>query len=160
MKKIGIVLLVVAVMLFCQLGVFAAPDTLPLDAAGNTTGLVVITKPQNQKDSTFDEKYIISGYGKEGTVVSLYYQDAESNSYKKFYSEMKYIDIEGGSQVIQSPSEVTIATSGLFMAPITLAQGENAILVRAENGEDIQMMKLSVTKYNYNIIDLIKSLTD
>ena len=46
------------------------------------------------------------------------------------------------------------------MNSISLKQGENLILVRAENGDEVQMMLLSVTKYNYNIIDLIKSLTD
>ncbi len=160
MKKIYIAILVAAVLLLGQIGVFAAPDTLGLDAAGNTTGLVVVTRPQNQKDSTFEESYIISGYGKEGTVVTLYYVDSENGCYTKFYNEMQYIDENGASQVIKTPSEVTIGTSGLFMNPITLAQGDNSILVRAENGDNVQMMKLSVTKYNYNIIDLIKSLTD
>ncbi len=160
MKKVCIAILVVAVLLLGQIGVFAAPDTLPVDAAGNSTGLVVVTKPQNPKDSTFDESYIISGYGKEGTNIALYGYNPETNMYEKYYSEMKYIDEKGVSQVLRTASETTIGTSGLFMNTITLAQGENTILVRAEIGESVQLMKLSVTKYNYNIIDLIKSLTD
>ncbi len=158
MKKIYISIMVVALLLLGQIGVFASPDTLPADVAGNSTGLVVVTKPQNQKDSTFNESYIISGYGKEGTVVTLYGFDAESGEYKKFHNIMKYIDENGGSQAIKTPSETKIGTSGLFMNTITLGQGENVILVRAENGDKVQVMKLLVTKYNYNIIDLIKSL--
>ena len=33
-------------------------------------------------------------------------------------------------------------------------------VVRAENGDHVQIMTLSLTKYNYNIIDLIKSLSE
>ena len=86
--------------------------------------------------------------------------DFDSADFKKVYSELKYIDENGGSQILKTPSEVKIGTSGLFMNSISLKQGENLILVRAENGDEVQMMLLSVTKYNYNIIDLIKSLTD
>jgi len=160
MKKLYITFLTVVLLMLGQLAVSAAPETLPQDASGNSSGLVVVTKPQNQKDSTFNAAYTISGYGKEGTVVTLYRYDAESAEYKKFYNEMKYIDENGGSQILKTASEVTIGTSGLFMNTISLGQGENVILVRAENGESVQMMLLSVTKYNYNIIDLIKSLAD
>ncbi len=160
MKKIYIAIMVIAMLLLGQIGAFAAPDTLPADVTGNSTGLVVVTRPQNQKDSTFNESYIISGYGKEGTSVTLYGYDAESGVYKKFYNSLKYIDGNGASQIIKTASETKIGTSGLFMNTITLGQGENTILVRAENGDKTQVMKLLVTKYNYNIIDLIKSLTD
>ncbi len=160
MKKIYIAILVVAVMLLAQTGVFAAPDSLPVDTTGNTAGLVVVTKPKNPQDSTFNESYIISGCGKEGTTVSLYSFSPETGMYEKFYTEMQYIDESGVSQVLRTPSESTIGTSGLFMNTITLARGENTILVHAENGDSVQVMKLLITKYNYNIIDLIKSLTD
>lgn len=160
MKKVYIAILVVAVLLLGQIGVFAAPDSLPVDTTGNTAGLVVVTKPQNPKDSTFEESYIISGCGKEGTTVALYSFSPETGMYEKFYSEMKYIDENGASQILRTPSESTIGTSGLFMNTITLARGENTILVYAENGENVQVMKLLITKYNYNIIDLIKSLAN
>ncbi len=160
MKRICSLFLIAVLLLFGQLAVFAAPETMAADASGNSSGLIVITKPQNQKDSTFNGAYIISGYGKEGTVVTLYQYDFDAADFKKVYSEMRYIDENGGSQILKTPSEVTIGTSGLFMNSISLKQGENLILVRAENGDEVQMMLLTVTKYNYNIIDLIKSLTD
>lgn len=159
MKKIYITLLTVMILLLSNVGVFAAPETLDADVAGNSSGLVVVTKPQNQKDSTFNQAYIISGYGKEGTTVTLYWFDATEGNYKKFYNETTYVDEKGVTQKMQTASEVKIGTSGLFMNTISLGQGENVILVRAENGEHVQLMKLSVTKYNYNIIDIIKSLT-
>lgn len=160
MKKVYIAILVVAVMLLGQIGVFAAPDSLAVDTTGNTADLVVITKPQNPKDATFNESYIISGCGREGTTVALYSFSPETGMYEKFYSEMKYIDEYGASQVLRTPSETTIGTSGLFMNTITLTRGENTILVYAQNGDEVQVMKLWITKYSYNIIDLIKSLTD
>ena len=159
MKKIYIMLLTVMILLLSSVGVFAAPETLDADVAGNSSGLVVVTKPQNQKDSTFNQAYIISGYGKEGTTVTLYWFDSSEGNYKKFYNETTYVDENGATQKMQTASEVKIGTSGLFMNTISLGQGENVILVRAENGEHVQLMKLSVTKYNYNIIDIIKSLT-
>ncbi len=160
MKKVCIAILVLAVMLLGQIGVFAAPDSVPVDTTGNTADLVVVTKPQNPHDSTFNESYLISGCGKEGTTVTLYSFSPETGMYEKFYSEMKYIDENGASQVLRTPSETTIGSSGLFMNTITLARGENTILVHAQNGENVQVMKLLITKYSYNIIDLIKSLAD
>ncbi len=159
MKKIYITLLAVMILLLSHVSVFAAPETLDAGVAGNSSGLVVVTKPQNQKDSTFNQAYIISGYGKEGTTVTLYCFDPAEGNYKKFYNETTYVDERGATQKVRTASEVKIGASGLFMNTISLGQGENVILVRAENGEHIQLMKLSVTKYNYNIIDIIKSLT-
>ena len=46
------------------------------------------------------------------------------------------------------------------MSTISLNQGANDILVRAENADKVQLMKLSLTKYSYNLFDIIKSLTD
>lgn len=141
------------------LGIFAAPDTIASDAVGNTYELIVITNPQNQKDSTFDSAYIVSGHGKEGTTVTLYWHDATEDVYKKIYNETQYVDAEGVSQKAYSEATVTIGASGLFMNTVVLAQGGNNLLVRAENGDKVQIMKLSLTKYSYNLFDILKSLT-
>ena len=159
MRKLYMLLLTAVFCLIGTIGVLAAPDTVASDACGNTYDLIVITNPQNQKDSTFDSGYIISGYGREGTVVTLYWHDAGENVYKKIYNETQYIDGNGQTQKAYSEATVTIGASGLFMNTVNLAQGGNNILVRAENGDKVQLMKLSVTKYNYNLFDIIKSLT-
>lgn len=151
-----------AVLVLCIisiLGVFAAPDTVSADATGNTYDLLVVTHPQNQKDSTFDSTYIVSGYGKEGTVVTLYWYDATDGVYKKVYNETQYVDENGATQTAYSEATVTIGASGLFMNSISLVQGTHNILVRAENGENVQVMKISLIKYSFNLFDILKSLT-
>lgn len=160
MRKVVTAILLIVVLAFSQLAVFASPDTVAADSVGNSNGLVVVTKPKNQKDSTFDNAYIISGYGKEGTTVTLYSFSAEDGIYKKIYNETQYVDENGATQKVNVASEVKIGTSGLFMNTIPLNQGSNDVLVRAENGDKIQLMKLSLTKYSYNLFDIIKSLTD
>lgn len=160
MRKVCIAICVLAVLLVGQVAVFASPETIAADAVGNSNGLVVVTKPKNQKDSTFDNAYIISGYGKEGTTVTLYSFAAVDGIYKKIYNETQYVNENGVAQKASAASEVKIGASGLFMNTIPLSQGTNDILVRAENGDKVQLMKLSLTKYSYNLFDIIKSLTN
>lgn len=160
MRKVCIAFLMMFALLCGQVSALAAPDTVAADATGNSSSLVVVTKPKNQKDSTFDAVYIISGYGKEGTTVTLYTYSQEEGIYKKLYNETQYVDENGVTQKAQTEAEVKIGASGLFMNPVTLAQGGNDLLVRAENGDVVQLMKLSLTKYSYNLFDIIKSLTD
>lgn len=160
MKKIYLSLIFVLLCLCIPIGAFAAPDTVAVDAAGDSYDLIVVTNPQNQKDSTFNASYIISGYGKESTSVTLYRYDAAANIYKKIYNETQYVDANGARQTAYTEATVTVGASGQFMNSLTLVQGANDILVRAENGGKTQLLKLSVTKYNYNLIDIIKSLTN
>ncbi len=160
MRKVVFAVLLIASMLVCQLSAFAAPDTISADAAGNSNSLVVVTKPKNQKDSTFGNSYIISGYGKEETVVTLYSYSVNDGAYKKMFNTTQYVDASGAIQNTQTAAEVKIGASGLFMNTISLNQAANDILVRAENGDRVQLMKLSLTKYSYNLFDIIKSLTD
>lgn len=160
MRKVITAILLTVILVMSQLAVFASPDTIAADSAGNSNGLVVVTRPKNQKDSTFDNAYIISGYGKEGTTVTLYSFSAEDGIYKKIYNETQFVDENGVAQKASVASEVKIGASGLFMNTIPLSQGANDVLVRAENGDKIQLMKLSLTKYSYNLFDIIKSLTD
>lgn len=159
MKKLLSLCLMMLLLLSCSINVFASPETVPADVSGTTSDLIIITKPENQKDSTFSSKYIISGYGMGGTQVTLYSYNENEGVYEKVYNTSEYVDENGSTQQVQTGAEVTIGTSGMFMGTVGLVQGENTILVRAANGEHVQFMKLSLTKYNYNIIDLIKSLS-
>ena len=160
MRKLVLAVLMIAVLLVGQLSVFASPDTISADSTGNSNGLVVVTKPKNQKDSTFSSDYVISGYGKEGTTVTLYGYSEEEGLYKKIFNETQFVDVSGNVQTALTASEVKIGASGLFMNSIPLNQGLNNLLVRAENGDKLQLMKLSLTKYSYNLFDIIKALTD
>lgn len=160
MRRIFAAFMIVAVLFVCQLSVFASPETISGEIAGNSNSLVVVTKPKNQKDSTFDSSYIISGYGKEGTMVTLYGYSSDLGIYKKIYNETQYVDSTGAKQTALVPSEVKIGASGLFMNTISLNQGANNLLIRAENEDKVQYMKLSLTKYSYNLFDIIKALTE
>ena len=159
MKRIFSVILIIAILAVGQLCAFASPETLDSDVEGTTSDLIIVTKPENQKDSTFSTTYIISGYGMGGTVVTLYSYNANDDVYEKVYNKTQYIDEAGGSQLLQNSAEVTIGSSGLFMGSVDLATGENVILLRDENGDHVQYIKLSLTKFSYNIIDLIRALT-
>ncbi len=159
MRKVCIAILMLAVLLVGQLSAFAAPDTIAVDTVGNSNDLIVVTKPKNQKDSTFDSSYIVSGYGKEDTTVGFYLYSADDNVYKRILTEIQYIDTDGSVQKSKIPVEVKIGASGLFINTISLSHGINDILIRAEKGENVQLMKLSITKYSYNLFDIIKSLT-
>lgn len=160
MRRVFTAVLLLIMLLICQVSVFASPETIAADTAGNSNSLIVVTKPKNQKDSTFDNAYIISGYGKEGTTVTLYSFSANDGVYKKVYNSTQHVDTAGVAQKVNVASEVKIGASGLFISTIPLSQGANDVLVRAENGEKVQLMKLSLTKYSYNLFDILKSLTN
>jgi hypothetical protein len=102
MRKVRFAALVLVAIFVCQLAVFASPDTITTDSTGNSNGLVVVTKPKNQKDSTFNGSYIISGYGKEGTTVTLYNYSADEGVYKKIFNETEFVDASGVRQTMQT----------------------------------------------------------
>lgn len=140
--------------------VWASPDTVSPYEAGNASNLISVTKPEGQKDSTFDSTYVISGYGKEGTVVTLYYHDTITDMYQKIYNKVEYTEADGSVSVSYNEASASIGASGLFMNTVIPAEGENNILVRAENNGDVQYLKLTITRYKRNIIGIIKSWTD
>lgn len=139
---------------------FAAPDTVSPSEEGNVTDLIAVTNPQGQKDTTFDASYVISGYGKEGTVITVYWHDAEEDVYKKVYNEVIYTAPDGTVTTTFEEATVTVGASGLFMRPVDLSHGEHNFLIRAENGESVQYLKLSLTRYKRNLINIIKSWAD
>ena len=157
MKKI-ISVLILTLLIFST--AYAAPDTVSPYEESTATDLIAVTKPEGQKDFTFDASYVISGYGKEGTVITLYWHDATEDLYKKIYNHVEYTSPEGDVSIAYEEATVTVGTSGLFMNTIELAQGGNNILVRAEKDGNIQTLKLSLTRYGRNLLDIIKSLTN
>ena len=111
MKKLFSLCLVLMLLLACTANVFASPETVPADVSGTTSDLIIITKPENQKDSTFSSKYIISGYGMGGTQVTLYSYNEDEGVYEKVYNTSEYVDENGSTQQVQTGAEVTIGTS-------------------------------------------------
>ncbi len=136
---------------------FASPDTVSPYETGNSTDLIAVTNPQGQKDTTFDGSYVVSGYGKEGTVISVYWHDATDDLYKKVYNTVTYTAADGTPQTALEEATVTVGTSGLFMRTVDLSIGDHNLLIRAENNGNVQILKVSLTRYKRNLINIIKS---
>ena len=149
--------LIILIFIFTGTVCFASPDTVSPYEAANATDLIAVTNPQGQKDTTFDAAYVITGYGKEGTVVTVYWHDKTDDLYKKVYNEIKYTSADGTLVNALEEATVTVGTSGLFMRAIDLTQGDHDLLVRAENGGSVQHLKISLTRYKRNLINIIKS---
>ena len=136
LKKIIASLCVVVVLISTV--AFAAPDVLYPTTTGNSNNIIVITNPPTDKSATFDMSYIISGYGKKGSEVTIYTYD--NGVYKK------------------SPYTWTIGASGLFFKKITLARGKNALVCYAESGLENQTVPLEITYLGANFIGTLNSV--
>lgn len=158
MKKI----LVSFVVLFAILGMFgltafAAPDSLYPDAPGNANGLVTITNPEGTSDMTFDNSYVISGYGEVGTVVTIYEFNPTTGLYEKLYKPVTTVSETGAYETAQQSVSCTIGESTLFLNTVTLKSGSNSFMLYAENNGRLQITKFFIIKHNYNVIDVIRS---
>ena len=120
-----IIALVCVITIFSSIAVFAAPDVLESTATGNSTNIIVITNPPTDKSATFDMSYIISGYGRPGADVTMYFHD--------------------GAVYRKSAYTWKIGASGLFFKKITLAKGKNALICYAESGTANQTVPLEIT---------------
>lgn len=149
--------LIILIFVMTSSVVFASPDIVSPYEGAAATDLIAVTNPQGQKDTTFDGSYVISGYGREGTVITVYWHDATEDLYKKVYNEVKYTSSDGTTITALEEATVTIGTSGLFMRAIDLSQGDHNLLIRAQNGESVQHLKISLTRYKRNLINIIKS---
>lgn len=101
---------------------FAAPYYVSTSDYGNTAGLITITRPDKDKDFSYDRGYYMTGAGRNGVSVTLYKYDANANAYAKLYKN-------GYEQTMW------IGASGLFWNTIYLTYGDNYLLARAENGD-------------------------
>lgn len=139
---------------------FASPDTVSPYDAGNTYDLISVTTPQYQKDSTFSSSYVIEGYGLEGASVMVYWYDAANDIYRKVYDHAQGYDENGNPIIIYLEAAFTVGSSGQFKKSVELCPGANNFLLRAERDGLCQMVKISLTRYNYNLFDIIKSWTN
>jgi hypothetical protein len=134
-------LMVIAVFgLLLTISAFAAPDTISPGDSGNTADLIVITKPPKDQSATFDRSYVISGYGKEGTVVTVY-------------------RLANGVYV-RTDYSWTIGASTCFATPIELTQRKNYLRIRAADPSGlIQHADLEITYLGSNIQNIINGIT-
>lgn len=136
-SKISIIL-ITFMLLFC-ITASAAPEVIWKGEVGNVSDLIVITNPPKDKSATFDKSYIISGYGKEGTTVTIYKDDG--SSYKKTSYSWQ------------------IGASGLFFKRIELSKGKNAIICFAESGSgSTQYVPLEITYLGTGFSDMLSGI--
>lgn len=159
MKKISAFILS-CMILFGTSAVFAAPDTVGSDETGDTYDLISVTNPAYQQDSTFETAYVLEGHGLESTLVTLYWYDSANDVYRKVYDHGQGYDEAGNPITIYNEAVFTLGASGQFKKSVELYSGLNSLLLYAERDGMRQLVKLNITKYNYNFIDIIKSLTN
>ena len=109
---------IAACIVLSATAVFAAPEYIGSGAAGNTSGLITITNPNAQKIHTLEKTYYVAGYGISD--VRVYFYSFNGSSYQMMRS-------------YGAPVSLTIGASGLFMKKVTLKDGKNNLLIRAED---------------------------
>ncbi len=118
---IKVCLLTVAACLLLSVAAFAsAPEYVSMGDKGNVSNLITITRPDKDKDFSYDQGYYFSGTGKSGVKVTLYKYSSGIGAYAKMKS--------GGKD-----KTITVGSSGLFWATIPLTYGDNFFVARAEN---------------------------
>jgi hypothetical protein len=88
----------------------------------------------------FDRSYVISGYGKEGTVVAIYKLS--------------------GDVYVKTNYEWQIGASTYFAIPIELDSKKNILLCRAEDSSgQYQHAKLEITYLGSSLSDVVRNIT-
>ncbi len=158
MKKLTICFIVLfAIIGTSCLTAFAAPEVLNPDVVGDATGLVTITNPEGASDMSFDNSYVVSGYGEVGTVVTVYTFNPATDSYEKLYKNVTTVSESGTYETAKRSVSSTIGESTLFFNTVNLNSGSNSFMIYAEKDGKIQINKFFIIKHNYNIIDVIRS---
>lgn len=137
-----IISLVLLLLVFSTVCVFAAPATLlPRDAVSSTTGILTVTNPSSQSISSYDRSHNISGYAANGAEISIY--SLSNGTYNILYKD-------------ESPVSFISGASGMFISPITLQYGKNDILVRAEINGQVQYAAKTITVLSPNLFNLFR----
>ena len=140
MKLTRVVLLSVLFITLFAVTAGAMPNVVWPGDGGNTSGLIVITKPPKDRSATFDRSYVISGYGKEGTVVAIYKLS--------------------GDVYVKTNYEWQIGASTYFAIPIELDSKKNILLCRAEDSSgQYQHAKLEITYLGSSLSDVVRNIT-
>ncbi len=158
MKKIilSFIMLISVLSVLC-ITAFAAPDTVAPDTVGNASGLVTVTNPNGSSDMSFDNSYVISGYGEVGTLVTIYTYNPATGLYEKLYKTVTTVSEAGVYETAQQAVSCTIGDSTLFLNTVNLNSGSNSFMLYAEKDGLVQIFKFFVIKHNYNVIDVIRS---
>lgn len=128
----------------CPLLADAASETVTADYSATCDWLITVKNPEAAFSSTSSKTVVISAVALEGTIITLYNLNPETNLYEKIY-------VDGAAL------ETVVGASGLYAQQITLKEGVNNLMVYATNGVDDQIAKLSINLLSEGFIDKIKS---
>lgn len=132
--------------LFC-VGVSAASsESIPVEYTGTCDWLIEVKNPETPSSSTSSKTFVVSAVALEGTIVTLYSLNSETNLYEKIYVE-------------EAPLESVVGASGLYAQQINLKEGLNNILVYASNGVNDETVRLEINFLGESFLDKIKSFT-
>ncbi len=144
-KQKTVCLLVALFSLLCPVVSFAAPATLAANATSNASNLIVITNPPSFS-STTQQGVVFCGYGSNNTKVTLYLFNTATQRYEQM-------------AVYGVPVTATINASGVFWKKVNLPSGLNKILIYAENGNSVQVVRREVSVLSSSLADKIKDYT-
>lgn len=116
------VLSIIACLLLSVAAFASAPEYVSTNDKGSVSNLIKITRPDKDKDFSYDQGYYFSGTGKSGVKVTLYKYSSPIGAYAKMKS--------GGKDMT-----ITVGSSGLFWATIPLTYGDNFFIARAEKSD-------------------------
>ncbi len=125
---------------------FASGETVAADYAGSCQWLMTIKNPETLSAATSAKTFVISAAAVEGSVITLYALNPNTNLFEKLY-------VDG------APLETAVGASGLYAQQITLKEGQNNLMVYATNGFDDQAIRLDINLLSEGFIDKLKSFT-
>ena len=116
----------------CPVVGFAAGETITHDYASSCDWLATVINPETLTSTTSSRTFVISAVAVEGSIITLYTFNPETNLYEKIY-------VDG------APLETVVGASGLYAQQITLKDGANNLMVYVTNGFDDQAIRLDIT---------------
>lgn len=149
MKKLFKTLIALSLVLMtCAMPLLASAssETVTYDYTGSCGWLITIKNPETESSTTSSKTFVLSAVAYEGTIITVYNLNPETNLYEKVY-------VDG------QPLETVVGASGLYAQQITLKEGANNLMVYATNGVDDQAVRLEISLLSNGFIDKIKAFT-
>lgn len=139
MKKLMSVLLT-AILSMSSLVCFAAPASLDPVAQSTSSNLIVITNPPSIS-STTQKGVVFCGYGESGVKVTFYKYNPLTGLYYPMTSNGNSLSLD------------IVYQSGLFWKKIDFSAGNHKVIVYAEKGDRVQIVKREINVLSPGIAD-------
>jgi hypothetical protein len=147
MKKIGALFIAIILIMSAVCAYAQNPATISASDNGNTSGLVVVKKPETKNSATVKKTYGITGTGKSGVSVAYYK-----------YNGIAYVSLKDANG---TTAETKIGNAGVFYKQVALSEGSNKFAVRAEapNGT-YQVVFFDINVLNQKILNNVSGFSN